>query len=414
MNSDKKIKTVDKKLNELYHYMKNDYKRPKEHENKINLNLIKKHNFNYNFLVGGRSIGKTTTLQIEELLLDISSIKREQFLKITRFDKQLKTKNVNWIKKEVHNILNLFGLDVIYYSNKYLIGHSDLILEGKRRPKSLFFEDCVIWGYSGSINNYMDLRESDFPKVSKIIEEEFAIYGEDGYIVDEVKKFMDIVSTVNRDRNNVKVYFIGNTMEINNPYFEYFGIDASLLESGHLYCFTQETEFKQSATVGLYFYGMSYQNEEEIPIILRVKNNKLATSINKYELPKEIINENDWLIEILKQDKFDEFYYLHSEIVVSIDTTKKLIYENDKYKFDSLTFVIISEIYNKNNIYIIPKNQDFENYGLMMNYNDNLTQYKLDNDIRNSLPFFDVNFFNNKNIIYGSVDTLNIFKKWLK
>ena len=157
MEEKEKIKTVSDKLNELNRYLIKDYKRPKEHENKIKLTTISKHKFNYNFLVGGRSIGKTTTFQIEKLLYNIADSRRYQFVKVVRFDKQMKTKNPQWIKREVRNILSIFGLTVIYWKSCYFIGHEDLRSENGR-PKKGFFDDAIRWGYCASINNYMDFR----------------------------------------------------------------------------------------------------------------------------------------------------------------------------------------------------------------------------------------------------------------
>lgn len=413
MEEIEKIKTVSEKLDELNRFLIKDYKRPKEHENKVNLKSIDKQKFNYNFLVGGRSIGKTTTFQIEKLLFNIANLKRYQFVKVVRFDKQMKTKNPQWIKKEVKDILSIFGLTVIYWKQCYFIGHEELKSENGR-PKKGFFDDAIIWGYCASINNYMDFREVSLNNVNIIIEEEFAIYGEDGYLLDEMKKFLDIVSTVNRDRNDVSVWFIGNTMDINNPYFEYFGIDASVLESGHLYTFSQDTDFEESATVGLIFYGMHYTTENEIPIILRVKNNKLATTISKYELPVEIINENDWLIVVLNNNKFNEFYKIKYKIKMSIDESKTLVFENDSYKFDYTEFIIIEEKINKNNIFIIENSTESENYGLYFEVTKSVKTYKLDDDIRNRLKMFDISYFNNKNIKYGSINSFNKFKKYIR
>lgn len=408
-----KIKTVNEKLAELNRYLIKDYKRPKEHENKIKLENISKHHFNYNFLVGGRSIGKTTTFQIEKLLFNIADSRRFQFVKVVRYEKQLKTKNPSWIKKEVRNILSIFGLTVIYWKNCYFIGHEEL-RSANGRPKKGFFDDAIIWGYCASINTYMDFRETDLQNPNIILEEEFAMYGEDGYLIDEMTKFLDIVSTVNRDRKDVSVWFIGNTMDINNPYFTYFGVDASILESGHLYTFSQQTDFEKSATVGLVFYGMHYQKEDEIPILLRVKNNKLATTINKYELPAEIINDNDWLYIVLQNEKFDEFYKIKCKIRISVDDSKTLIFENDNYKFDYEEYIIIEEKVNKNNIYILDTNVDTNDYGLYFELEKTIKTYKLDNDIRNKLKMFDTSYLHRKYIKYGSVNAFNTFKKYLK
>lgn len=76
-----------------------------------------------------------------------------------------------------------------------------------------------------ALSTSQDLKSINFPNVNKIIFDEFAIKpGRNGYLKDEVETFLDLVETVARLRDDVRVILLANTISIMNPYFLYFGL----------------------------------------------------------------------------------------------------------------------------------------------------------------------------------------------
>lgn len=65
-------------------------------------------------------------------------------------------------------------------------------------------------------------KSKQYPDIEYIVYEEFVT--DDYYLKDEPRKFVHLVSTIARDRENVKVYLIGNTVSRVCPYIEHWGL----------------------------------------------------------------------------------------------------------------------------------------------------------------------------------------------
>ena len=106
------------------------------------------------------------------------------------------------------------------------------------KEKGLFPDDeLTIEGYEGKVNGetaiyFMPLSTSrqaksvNFPFVNKIIFDEFLVGGDssNGYLKNEVEILLDLIETVDRLRDEVRVVFLANSVSIVNPYFQYFKI----------------------------------------------------------------------------------------------------------------------------------------------------------------------------------------------
>ena len=90
-------------------------------------NGIVQHDFDYNFIVGGRSNGKTTGYQSEIALPNYLNNK-EQFVKIVRTnDDTVPLLNEDWIDVNVKNKLKDKGLTYVYYRKTFYIGKIKII-----------------------------------------------------------------------------------------------------------------------------------------------------------------------------------------------------------------------------------------------------------------------------------------------
>lgn len=78
-------------------------------------------------------------------------------------------------------------------------------------------------GHVAALSTSMQhLKSRQYPKVEFIVLEEFIT--DKLYLYDEIKIFLNLLSTVARSRN-IKVFLLGNTDSPHCPYVEYYGID---------------------------------------------------------------------------------------------------------------------------------------------------------------------------------------------
>lgn len=368
---------------------------------------ILQHDFDYNFIVGGRSNGKTTGYQLEVALPNFLK-NEEQFVKIVRTnDDTIPLLNENWIDINVKNKLNEKGLTYVYYRKTYYIGKKeDFKTLGL---KKFITEKAKIWGYVIPLSQQARYKSSDRSKVSTIVFDEFAIADEYLYLPNEIDSLMSLISTIIRYRNNVKVFFIGNALSLKNPYFDYFGIDASKLKAGEIYAFAQcGDEFSEYATVGLDFVPMIYESENDIPKLLRVTGNTQATTLSKYVLPSNIIKKDDWLVRALNNNKFSEFYYIKNSIAWIKE--ENIEDENNIDFLRQPKFTLVYEIVYKfdNSIRYLVKNSFSNDYGLTTNFTTKKPNYKLGNDIRLKLPIFNLSDCSYK---LGTTDLLDFVEQ---
>lgn len=369
---------------------------------------ILQHDFDYNFIVGGRSNGKTTGFQrdvaLENFLKD-----REQFVKVVRTnDDTVPLLNEKWIDITVEEKLKSMGLKCAYFKKTYYIGTIEDYTEYGLRTFCTNYAE--VWGYVIPLSQQARYKSSDRSKVSTIVFDEFAIKETYMYLPDEVEQFMSLVSTIIRSRDNVKVFFIGNALSLKNPYFTYFGINASKLKSGNVYSFVQcGDEFKEYAKVGLDFVPMIYNDESEIPKLLRVTGNAQATTLDKYVLPNNIITENDWLYFALKNDKFFDYYSI-TECIAWIKDEQIDIENVDfekKPKFISVYEIVYK--YDENVRYLI-KNEKDSDYGLSLDMSIKKPTVKIGKDIRLKLPnkIFE---FDKSSYVLGTTDLIDMLEQ---
>lgn len=369
-------------------------------------NGILQHDFDYNFIVGGRSNGKTTGYQLEVALPNYLNNK-EQFVKIVRTnDDTVPLLNEDWIDINVKNKLKSKGLTYVYYRKTFYIG---LIKDYEDYGLKKFVQEKAdVWGYVIPLSQQARYKSSDRSKVSTIVFDEFAIAEEYMYLPNEVEQLMSLISTIIRSRDNVKVFFIGNALSLKNPYFDYFGIDASKLKSGNIYSFAQcGDEFKEYAKVGLDFVEMIYSNESDIPKLLRVSGNAQATTLDRYVLPSNIIKNNDWLYYCLKNKKFNDYYYIKNVIawIKETDIDENNIDFDRLPKYDTVLEIVYK--YDDNIRYLIKNSYD-DSYGLMTQFETMKPNKKVGLDIRLKLPLY---FLDNKKYILGTTDLINMIEE---
>jgi len=373
---------------------------------------LKKYEYDFLFTVGTRSNGKTTSIQRDIILEDFYNY-NAQFIKLCRYKDELKAiHQKQWFTEINIETLHKYDIHIEYRGNTYYINeHKKYIKDGELLVNE-FCKSGEVLGKVIPIMRQQNYKSINYEKVNNIIFDEFALRNDYGYSIDEVDNFKSLLSTIVRIREDIKVYFIGNVLTPYNPYFQMFGINAMKLKAGNTYTFIDNSQYDEPCVVLLEFTKSVTNKVTDIPRLLRLPDNAQVTGLDAYELPKQVIGSNDWLLIALENvDIFNEHYYYGYRFITSIDdgiTFKKV---NNEYQFEHIEYVSVHDIFN-NKIYLIRTDIDKNSHGLYISIIDDLPTYKLaDDDIRNHYPIFDISKFRNKDIIFGDVELYKILRE---
>ena len=184
-----------------------------------NLNSILKTNSTYNMIIGERSNGKTyTTLKygIEQYFKNGS-----QIAIIRRWQTDIRGNRASEIFKallsnnEIYKISKGQYQGIHYYGGKYyLCNYGD-------NGKAIYNDNDVI-AYPFSLSDNEHNKSISYPDIRTIIFDEFLT--RQVYLPDEFILFMNTISTIVRNRTDVKIFMLGNTVNKYSPYFEEMGL----------------------------------------------------------------------------------------------------------------------------------------------------------------------------------------------
>lgn len=184
------------------------------------LTRILKKNAAYNVVFGMRSNGKTyaaLSYALEQWLKN-----KRQFAIIRRWKEDVIGRRASGIFAQ----LNADGViskaskgvfeGVYYFASKlYLCTYDD---EG--RP---VYNEKGLCGHTFALSDTEHNKSIQYPYVSTIIFDEFISRG--AYLPDEFILFMNTVSTIIRNRDDVKIIMLGNTVNTHCPYFREMGLN---------------------------------------------------------------------------------------------------------------------------------------------------------------------------------------------
>ena len=303
------------------------------------LNKINKKNATYNVIFGERSNGKTyaTLKQALENYFNNGS----QFAYIRRWSVDVQPKRMNNLFNAIIEdgyLEKLSGgkFTAIFFRTGrfYLCTYND-------KGKPIYNEEDVI-GYAFSLSENEHNKANSYPKVTTIIFDEFLT--NKIYLPDEFMLFMNTVSTIVRQRTNVKIYMLGNTVNKFCPYFKEMGLTNILtMKQGTIDVYTYgETRLKVAVE-----YADSKKKFKKNNFYFAFNNPKLkmitggAWELNIYPhapvkwLPKNIIftyfidfNDNIYQCEIINKDN-NVFTYIHEKTTPIKNPDKDIIYTLD-------------------------------------------------------------------------------------
>lgn len=303
------------------------------------LNKINKKNATYNVIFGERSNGKTyaTLKQALENYFDNGS----QFAYIRRWSVDVQPKRMNNLFNAIIEdgyLEKLSGgkFTAIFYRTGrfYLCTYND-------KGKPIYNEEDII-GYAFSLSENEHNKANSYPRVTTIIFDEFLT--NKIYLPDEFILFMNTVSTIVRQRTNVKIYMLGNTVNKFCPYFKEMGLTNILsMKQGSIDLYTYgESKLKVAVE-----YADSKKKFKKNNFYFAFNNPKLkmitggAWELNIYPhapvkwLPKNIIftyfidfNDNIYQCEIINKDT-NVFTFIHEKTTPIKNPDKDIIYTLD-------------------------------------------------------------------------------------
>ena len=303
------------------------------------LNKINKKNATYNVIFGERSNGKTyaTLKQVLENYFNDGS----QFAYIRRWSVDVQPKRMNNLFNAIIEdgyLEKLSGgkFTAIFYRTGrfYLCTYND-------KGKPIYNEEDII-GYAFSLSENEHNKANSYPRITTIIFDEFLT--NKIYLPDEFILFMNTVSTIVRQRTNVKIYMLGNTVNKFCPYFKEMGLTNILtMKQGTIDLYTYgETKLKVAVE-----YADSKKKFKKNNFYFAFNNPKLkmitggAWELNIYPhapvkwLPKNIIftyfidfNDSIYQCEIINKDD-NVFTYIHEKTTPIKNPDKDIIYTLD-------------------------------------------------------------------------------------
>lgn len=385
----------------------------KKRKNKYNFydydNILKNYNFDIFFSIGTRSTGKTTATQRDIVLTEF--LKGNEFVKLCRYKDDLKPiYQSGWWTEYVLNILHKHDIDIQYRGGTYYINEREKYLTDNILNQKEFIKESQILGRVIPLMAQQSYKSINYENTSTIIFDEFAKLNDYSYDFSEKDNFKSLLSTIVRLRENVKVYFIGNVLTPYNPYFSMFKIDAMKLKAGKTYTFIDNSNYENPCIVGLEFGESVTKKIDDVPRILRMIDNEQVLGMKEYELPTQVIDSNDWILTLLNNSNFNEFYDVRYKLITSIDDSRTLKKLNGKWKFEKIEYYVVYDLVNPI-CYLIRCEDDKKNYGLYLTEKFDVPTYKFaDYDIRNDLPVFNKENFKNRDIVYGDIELYKILR----
>lgn len=186
-----------------------------------NLKNILSKNADYNLIIGERSNGKTYACLKWCLEQYVNSGYIKQFAYIRRWHDDIIGKRAEVVFNAIINNNEVYKLtkgkfsNIKYYNGKYFLANYD---DNQKK----FVADTKPFCFNFALSDMEHDKSTSYPDIDNIIFDEFIT--RKYYLTDEFVIFMNVLSTIIRDRKINKIFMCGNTVNKYNPYFEEFGI----------------------------------------------------------------------------------------------------------------------------------------------------------------------------------------------
>ena len=187
------------------------------------LDNILQHDVQYYMIIGERSNGKSYS--VSKHILENYFEKGERFVYVKRYDEDVKSKYMEEVFPHFEDmILEKYNKRIKFYRGQWLSYDADS--DGR-------ISDCDVMGYAMSVAKSERFKGTNYPTATTILFEEFMSM-DCSYLSDEIRLFLNLVSTVTRQRINVKVFMLANTISKYCPYFSVLGVKAHRIPKGKI------------------------------------------------------------------------------------------------------------------------------------------------------------------------------------
>lgn len=186
------------------------------------LDKIKKTKADVRLVIGQRSNGKTYAVCKE--VLEIYKAKQKRFCYIRRWDEDIKSYRAEQLFTPLQPVIEkLFGkgYTVVYYRHKYYIVNE----KG---------EKLDIIGYALSLSSSAHTKSVAYVDVQTIFFDEFIQMSGERALRNEREMYENTLSTIIREKQDIVVYLLANTVSKFSPYFVYYGIDINKVKQGEI------------------------------------------------------------------------------------------------------------------------------------------------------------------------------------
>lgn len=257
------------------------------------------HNCFINIVIGNRGGGKS--FSSKKWAIDDYLKKGNEFIYVRRYKSELKK-------------LNNYFSDI-----KHLYPNLKLEVKGSK-----FYCDDKVFGYAIPLSTSLIEKSTSYPLVTKIIFDEFIISTETKthrYLNNEVEIFLDLIETVQRMSDRVKILMVANAISMINPYF---------------------IEWKITHLKGRFNKFMDklicvelYKNQEFIDMKKQTNYGRLIlnTKYGKYSMENEFKDDNYEFIEKIPNGSYYYFGIKYKNNIIGVwsNSNTGCIYLSNKY-----------------------------------------------------------------------------------
>lgn len=209
----------------------------KKHDSEYyDVEVINKYKAHYNVIFGKRSNGKTYSV-LKQIVNDYAKDKK-QGAYLRRYREDFKGKRGATLfeslvaNNEISKATKGQWTMVRFYSDRWYFA---------RIEDDKIISDAEPFCYGFSLAQMEHDKSTSYPNITNVVFDEFI--SRIGYLPNEFVLFMNVLSTIIRQRNNVRVYMLGNTVNKYCPYFQEMGL-------GHV-------EEMEAGKIDIYSYGDS-------------------------------------------------------------------------------------------------------------------------------------------------------------
>ena len=354
----------------------------------------------YRLMVGERSNGKSYAVLSYHLDKFVKSGYTEPIAIIRRWEEDFRGANsqktcydslmyngdgVNVIKDKTDGVFD----GVEYYNGRYYLTQKGVDKDGRETLK----RTDIIIGYAFSINNSEHYKGSQFPLITTIFFDEFI--SDRMYLPDEFTLFMNLLSTIIRQRDNLEIFMCANTISMYNPYIKEMGL----------------VNFKKQAvgTIDTYSYGDS---ELKVALFLtdsapkKTKKSNVYFAFNNPKLNMITGGDSIWQIGVYPHSPC-KFSHL-SDVVMRY----YIKFNGDEYECE----VIQKDDYNFT--FIHPFTAKHKEYDIIFDSEAILDMYHQYSLLRSSLNpklmSYITSFFKAKQVCYSDNTTGSVIESYLE